>query len=179
MKDEDDIAGYVTAFWSLCKPLLTSYYMLLTECKDLFWQGFHPDDCAKISPQVEQQNQDLLQRALPQFAERTCRTPPTLLSLACTPLLPISKTPTLPVDLSATTAHQLCLSTLCLCLPQLHLSLPTHWLSLMSHHSQLCLHRCQYSVDLKDLNLRLPPQRLSPQPPLCLSIQVQCHLASH
>ena len=76
MKDEDDVADYITAFWSLCEPLLTSYYMSLTECKDLFWQGFHPDDHAKISPQVEQQNQDLLQRALPQFAEHTCRTLP-------------------------------------------------------------------------------------------------------
>ena len=179
IKDEDDIADYITAFWLLCEPLLTSYYMSLTECKDLFWQGFHPDDCAKISPQVEQQNQDLLQRVLPQFAECTCRTLPTLSSPACTPSLPISKTLTLPADLIATVAHQLCLSTLRLCLPQLHLSLPMHWLSLMSHHSRLCLHRRRYSVDLKDLNLCLPPQCLSPQPPLCLSIQVQCHLASH
>jgi hypothetical protein len=71
MKDADDVAGYVTVFWALCEPLLMSYYMLLTECEDLFWQGFHPDDHVLLSPEVEQQNQDLLQNALPQFVDHS------------------------------------------------------------------------------------------------------------
>jgi hypothetical protein len=53
MKDEDDVANYVTAFWALCEPLLTFYYMSLTEREDLFWQGFHPDNCVLLSPKVE------------------------------------------------------------------------------------------------------------------------------
>jgi hypothetical protein len=97
IKDEDDITGYVTAFWALYEPLLTSYYMLLTECEDLFWQGFHPDDRVLLSPKVEQQNWDLLQNVLLQFADHSYQTLPAPLSHAYTPLPPISELLTLPV----------------------------------------------------------------------------------
>ena len=67
MENEDNLSGYDTVFWSLCDPLLTSHYMSLRECEDLFWQGFHPNNHTKITPEIWQQNWDILQRALPQL----------------------------------------------------------------------------------------------------------------
>jgi hypothetical protein len=56
MKNKDNLTSYVTVFWSLCDPLLTSHYMSPRESEDLFWQGFHPDNLAKITPEIRQQN---------------------------------------------------------------------------------------------------------------------------
>jgi hypothetical protein len=98
MKDADDVASYVTVFWALCEPLLTSYYMSLTECEDLFWQGFYPDDHVLLSPKVEQQNWDLLQNVLPQFVDHSYRTLPAPSSHAYTPSPPISESLTLPTN---------------------------------------------------------------------------------
>lgn len=67
MENEDDLSGYDTVFWSLCDPLLASHYMSPRECEDIFWQGFHPNDRAKITPEIRQRNWDILQGALPQL----------------------------------------------------------------------------------------------------------------
>jgi hypothetical protein len=53
MKDEDDVAEYFEHFQSLSDRLI--YFQLMTrrECNELFWQGFHPDDCAMLYSHID------------------------------------------------------------------------------------------------------------------------------
>jgi len=62
MKTKGDVKEYATIFWYCCDPLITSHYMSLGECKELFWQGFHPDTHAQFPPDAKQQIWDILQR---------------------------------------------------------------------------------------------------------------------
>jgi len=62
MKTKGDVKEYATIFWYCCNPLITSHYMSLGECKERFWQGFHPDTHAQFPPNAKQQIWDILQR---------------------------------------------------------------------------------------------------------------------
>ena len=50
MEDEDDLASYYRLFLDLIEPLLFFLYVSKRESNELFWQGFHPDDRAMLSP---------------------------------------------------------------------------------------------------------------------------------
>jgi len=102
MKTKGNVKEYATIFWYCCDPLITSHYMSLGECKELFWQGFHPDTRAQFPPDAKQQIWDILQRtptndlvvstpAVP--ADPSCHGLPRLLNS----LLPISLSRSVPV----------------------------------------------------------------------------------
>ena len=61
MKSENDMANYFEDLWFLTAPLLGFDYLSKKECHELFLQGFHPGDWAKLSPNLERQVQDLVQ----------------------------------------------------------------------------------------------------------------------
>jgi hypothetical protein len=48
IKDEDDVAEYFEHFQSISNPLIYSKFMTKRECNELFWKGFHRDDCAML-----------------------------------------------------------------------------------------------------------------------------------
>ena len=84
MKTKGDVKEYATIFWYCCNPLITSHYMSLGECEELFWQGFHPNTRAQFPPDAKQQIWDILQRT------------PTNDLVASTPAAPANPSPSLP-----------------------------------------------------------------------------------
>ena len=50
MEDEDDVVHYFKAFKAISKPLLYFNCISSTDCNKLFWQGFHPNDHARLLP---------------------------------------------------------------------------------------------------------------------------------
>src|SRR5712691_6977616 len=50
MEDEDDMAQYFKHFNTISKPLLYFHRISRMDCNKLFWQGFHPDDRARLLP---------------------------------------------------------------------------------------------------------------------------------
>ena len=53
MKSENDVANYFEDLWFLTTPLLGFDYLSKKECHELFLQGFHPGNRAKLSPNLE------------------------------------------------------------------------------------------------------------------------------
>jgi len=50
IEDKINMYHYFGHFWILSGPLLSSGYVSDTECNELFWQGFHPNDHAILLP---------------------------------------------------------------------------------------------------------------------------------
>src|SRR5712691_11162679 len=52
IEDEDDVSRYFEHFQTLSKPLIYFGFISKSECNQLFWQGFHPNDRARLLPQL-------------------------------------------------------------------------------------------------------------------------------
>src|SRR5712691_1978465 len=50
IEDEDDVSRYFERFQTLSDPLTYFGFISKSECNQLFWQGFHPNDRAMLLP---------------------------------------------------------------------------------------------------------------------------------
>ena len=50
IEDEDDVSQYFEHFQTLSKPLIYFGFIFRSECNQLFWQGFYPNDRARLLP---------------------------------------------------------------------------------------------------------------------------------
>src|SRR5712691_7588771 len=50
IEDKDDVSRYFEHFQTLSKDLIYFDFISKSECNQLFWQGFHPNDRARLLP---------------------------------------------------------------------------------------------------------------------------------
>ena len=52
IEDEDNVSRYFEHFQTLSNPLIYFGFISKSECNQLFWQGFHPNNCAMLLPHL-------------------------------------------------------------------------------------------------------------------------------